>query len=297
MLRSGQMMLAQAMIYRRLGRDWTRNKADPIPSEIFEIIRLFGDNPTPAHPFSIHEIARVGQKYGKTIGDWFAPSTIALALAELVSLYKPDGLRVVVSEDGGLYLDKIAETCAPAQDPDNKGDGGSWKGAVIIVPMRLGLDSMNAVYYPPLLELFRFPQSLGIVGGKPRASLYFIAAQDDYVFYLDPHVIQYAVNTDEEFPIDTFRTTCTKKMHVSEIDPSLALAFYCKDKPDLDDFCRRMEELTGKYKDATLFTISSKAPDYQGSSCLTALSDDEEEGGGGNDKEDVEIEMGDMVVL
>jgi len=276
-------MLAQALIYHRLGRDWTINKGDPVPPEIYEIIRLFGDNPTPAHPFSLHDIARVGQKYGKTIGDWFAPSTVALSLAELASLHKVDeGLRLIVSEDGGLYLDKITQACSDGNE------SGHWKSAVILIPLRLGLDSMNAVYYPPILELFQFPQSLGVVGGKPRASLYFIAAQDEYVFYLDPHVIQATVNTDEEFLIDTFHTTCTRKMHVSEIDPSLALAFYCKDKADLDDFCHRIDELTGKYKEATLFTISHQAPDYHSSSSRNVNED--------GDEDEIEMDM-DMVVL
>jgi len=41
-----------------------------------------------------------------------------------------------------------------------------------------------------LKEMFKFPQSLGILGGRPRASYYFVACQDDDVFYLDPKLIQ-----------------------------------------------------------------------------------------------------------
>jgi len=296
MLRSGQMMLAQALIRHRLGRDWTLNKGGPVPPEIFQIVRLFGDNPTPDHPYCLHNIATTGQKYGKTIGEWFSPSVVALSLAELVTHYKSDHIRLLVSEDATLYRERVLETCAPPAAATGAAD--IWTtGAVFVVPLRLGLDAMNAIYYPPLLELFQFPQSLGIVGGKPRASMFFVAAQDEYVFYLDPHVIQNFVNTDEDFPIDTFRTTCTRKMHVSEIDPSLALAFHCRDQHDFDDFCHRMDELAEKHKDAILFTISQTVPDYKSSSHREGEGEGEGQGEGeGEGEGDAEIDM-DMVVM
>ncbi len=102
--------------------------------------------------------------------------------SELVSLQRPEGLKLIVSDDGALYLDKVMALCAPpplpASHSSSAGPSSSlWKELVILIPLRLGLDNMNPVYYTPILELFKFPQSLGIVGGKPRASLYFIAAQ------------------------------------------------------------------------------------------------------------------------
>ncbi len=36
---------------------------------------------TPAAPYSIHNIAQKGVAYGKKIGEWFGPSTIALVLS------------------------------------------------------------------------------------------------------------------------------------------------------------------------------------------------------------------------
>jgi cysteine protease ATG4 len=45
-------------------------------------------------------------------------------------------------------------------------------------------------YIPSLQATFTFPQSLGILGGKPGASTYIVGVQDENAFYLDPHEVQ-----------------------------------------------------------------------------------------------------------
>lgn len=45
-------------------------------------------------------------------------------------------------------------------------------------------------YIPLLVATFTFPQSLGILGGKPGVSTYIVAVQDDNAFYLDPHEVK-----------------------------------------------------------------------------------------------------------
>lgn len=45
-------------------------------------------------------------------------------------------------------------------------------------------------YLPLLCATFQFPQSLGILGGRPGASTYIVGVQDDKAFYLDPHEVQ-----------------------------------------------------------------------------------------------------------
>lgn len=49
---------------------------------------------------------------------------------------------------------------------------------------------VNPRYIPQLLEVLKWPQSLGIVGGRPSSSLYFIGCQGEQVLYLDPHDVQ-----------------------------------------------------------------------------------------------------------
>lgn len=67
-------------------------------------------------------------------------------------------------------------------DPDSKEKegGGEWKPLIMLIPLRLGLDNLNLDYVPALKEVFHYPQSLGIIGGRPRSSLYFVGYQGNY---------------------------------------------------------------------------------------------------------------------
>jgi len=49
---------------------------------------------------------------------------------------------------------------------------------------------VNSRYVPQLQEVLQWPQSAGIVGGRPSSSLYFIGHQGQSVLFLDPHEVQ-----------------------------------------------------------------------------------------------------------
>lgn len=80
MIRCGQMVLANALIFKNLGRKWKWSpEAIDKNSEIYiKILKLFQDKVT--SPYSIHNLVKIDQQDGKNIGDWFGPNTIAQAL-------------------------------------------------------------------------------------------------------------------------------------------------------------------------------------------------------------------------
>ena len=49
---------------------------------------------------------------------------------------------------------------------------------------------MNPRYCGQLQQVLTWRGSLGIVGGRPSSSLYFVGAQAERVLYLDPHDVQ-----------------------------------------------------------------------------------------------------------
>ncbi|KAJ7718860.1 hypothetical protein DFH07DRAFT_710089, partial [Mycena maculata] len=50
-----------------------------------------------------------------------------------------------------------------------------------------GPNGINPVYYETIKMLYTFQQSVGIAGGRPSSSYYFVGVPGDGLFYLDPH--------------------------------------------------------------------------------------------------------------
>jgi len=81
-----------------------------------------------------------------------------------------------------VYLQDIEDIC---RTPNG------WKALILLVPLRLGADSrLNPIYAPCLTSLLTLDVCIGMIGGRPRHSLYFIGYQDDKLIHLDPHYCQ-----------------------------------------------------------------------------------------------------------
>ena len=92
------------------------------------------------------------------------------------------------------------------------------------------------------------PQALGVAGGKPSSSLYFIGFQDSNAFYLDPHSLKSALY-DLQTIISTldYHTDLVGYTPISEIDPSMLIGFYLMDLDDFAVFETEFEGLQEKY--------------------------------------------------
>lgn len=75
MIRSGQMMLAQALIVHFLGRSWRYDESvafTTAENHIHrKIIRWFGDQNSLNSPFSLHKIVELAKSNGKRVGEWY----------------------------------------------------------------------------------------------------------------------------------------------------------------------------------------------------------------------------------
>jgi len=86
---------------------------------------------------------------------------------------------------------------------------------------------------------------VGIIGGKPQASLFLIGYQDNDVIYLDPHVVQDAVKPTATFNPALFETYHCKiplKMPLSNIDPTLAIGLLFHSKENFISFVKSHKE-------------------------------------------------------
>lgn len=275
MLRTGQMMLAQALIVHFLGRDWLLSSQDLQPYSVYrQILRLFADTPSLVAPFSLHNIVLKNKAMTPTPESeykgeaWFAPSLIAKVLRSLVQQYAPDSFCMYVPTDGVVCIDKVTLQCVQQRERGNhrvsiNNDSyqeGSWRSVLILIPLRLGIEKLNPIYYKAIRECLKLPQSIGIIGGKPKQSFYFVGFQDDHLIYLDPHVVQEVVRPDQEFTNDTYHCRAPQKIHFSDVDPSLAIGFYCRTKQEFEHWCATIT----KYEKEMdfIFSVVDEQPVY-----------------------------------
>ncbi|XP_073296444.1 cysteine protease ATG4-like [Primulina huaijiensis] len=283
MLRSSQMLVAQAFLFNKLGRSWRKSPHKPIDQSYMEILHLFGD--AEDSPFSIHILLQAGKVYGLAPGSWVGPYAMCRTWESLV--------RNKIKETGNGVLSSMMTIYVVSGSDGERGgapvlciedisrhlsefSGGElvWGPILLLVPLVLGVEKVNPRYLPLLSATLMFPQSLGILGGRPGASTYIVGVQDEKAFYLDPHEVQQVVDIKRgNLDVDTSSYHCdiVRHMPLDSIDSSLAIGFYCNGKSDFDDFCSRASELIDQSNGAPLFTItenrlSPKSTRYQNTS-------------------------------
>lgn len=159
--------------------------------------------------------------------------------------YTKTGLKVYVNGDGAdVYEDSLFELA--------KSDNGTFKPTLILVGVRLGIDRVTPVYWDALKASLQLPQSIGIAGGRPSSSHYFFGIQNDQFFYLDPHYTRAALPlrsdpaeyTEEE--IDSCHTRRLRRLPLTDMDPSMLLAFLVKDEEDWVAWRKAVTDAAGK---------------------------------------------------
>eukprot|EP00794_Sanderia_malayensis_P011206 gene11206-12381_t len=108
MLRCGQMMLAQAMTMRHIGRKW-RWRPKTTNSTYMLILQSFLEKKDSL--YSIHQIAQMGVSEGKQIGQWFGPNTIAQVIKKLVMFDEWSNFGVYVAMDNTVVIEDIRRLC------------------------------------------------------------------------------------------------------------------------------------------------------------------------------------------
>ncbi|KNC50344.1 cysteine protease ATG4 [Thecamonas trahens ATCC 50062] len=69
------------------------------------------------------------------------------------------------------------QAAASCSDNDAPSEAAGFLPLLILVPLRLGIDAVNPLYYPSLQALLAFPQSRGMMGGRPNSAFYFVASR------------------------------------------------------------------------------------------------------------------------
>uniref|UniRef100_A0A8C4MNM1 Cysteine protease n=1 Tax=Equus asinus asinus TaxID=83772 RepID=A0A8C4MNM1_EQUAS len=133
MLRCGQMMLAQALICRHLGRDWNWEKQKEQPKEYQRILQCFLDRKDCC--YSIHQMEKM--------------CCILPLSADTAGESPPSSLN------------------ASNRSKSTSAGWPAWKPLLLIVPLRLGINQINPVY----VDAFKVMSSFSWTLTQPRLLL------------------------------------------------------------------------------------------------------------------------------
>lgn len=275
MIRTGQMMLAEALLRLELGRAWRLVNSDTSYSLAHQnILRRFVDAPNVFCDLSIHRIVQIGVRYGKQPGDWYGPETIATVFQELVHANPYAKLSIHVARGSTIVSGRISQYFSNTTN----------KPLLLLIPVRLGLQRVNSIYQSFILGCLQLSCSVGIIGGKPRHSVYFIGhSVDGKLLYLDPHSVQKAVRMDGCFPrmadLQSYHCRQPRYMDVGEMDPSMTIGFLLENVAAFEQFCRDVKMLTNKT--TPFFHVVDVEPcvntDDVSDACAMDMSEEEEE--------------------
>ncbi|WFD32178.1 Cysteine protease atg4 [Malassezia sp. CBS 17886] len=182
---------------------------------------------------------------------------------------------------------------------------GRWRPVLILAAQRLGIDAVAPPHRAALLNTFAFPQTVGIAGGRPASSLYFVGRYRDNVLFLDPHTTRTSVpfrhpppslyredraehasgsslftswycNAYAPQELATFQASQVHSMPVGSMDPSMLFGFLCTSEADWDDLQQRLQAL-----DAPLLGVAD-APQERDADVDSEWSDEGDRGESGD---------------
>lgn len=235
MLRCGQMVVAECLQRLYLGRDfrWSPSEAS---DQYLDILPLFADERSAL--FGVHQLSMVNSDE-KAIGSWIGPNGVAQAIKKMTN-YDPDQrLNVQVAMNNVLVISEIiASSCTE----------GPWKPLLLFVPVRLGINDINPMYFSSLKACFELEQCAGVIGGRPNHALFYLGYTCDDLICLDPHETQFASPVgsksceEEEEADSTYHTEQFYRWHMDELDPSIALCFFCPSEASFHQLIKKVRE-------------------------------------------------------
>ncbi|KAE8300055.1 Cysteine protease ATG4D [Larimichthys crocea] len=270
MLRSGQMLLAQGLLVHLMPRDWAWPDAQQLTDVDFEVFRprspaRAGGVPIPS--FGSPRGSNTPEKSPHRASS--APNAARKRDPSLKAVAKTSALHnlaVYVAQDCTVYKEDVVRLCdlSLSQNPPDP-SSQAWKSVIILVPVRLGGEALNPSYIECVKNILKLDCCTGIIGGKPKHSLYFIGFQDEQLLYLDPHYCQPVVDVSQvNFSLESFHCSSPKKMPFNRMDPSCTIGFYAKNKKDFESLCSAVSEALSSSKEKyPIFTfVEGRGQDY-----------------------------------
>uniref|UniRef100_A0A1I8JAJ9 Cysteine protease n=1 Tax=Macrostomum lignano TaxID=282301 RepID=A0A1I8JAJ9_9PLAT len=233
MYRCAQMLLGNALQMLHLGRGWRvqqeqRQRQQPAGQQLVgQLLNLFNES---TGQLSLRRLLQCAS--GAPPGRFIGPATAAEAVRQAEASYEPmlATLSVLVARQSCINRDQLAEMLRPNAFRDNR-------AVLLLLPLWLGgARQANPMYLAALQVLLGDEACVGMLGGRPRHSVYIFGYQGDRLLYLDPHVCEPA----SAGPGLHYRAR-PRLVRLPELDPSCALGFLLRSWPEADSFLRRVD--------------------------------------------------------
>jgi cysteine protease ATG4 len=99
-----------------------------------------------------------------------------------------DQLKIYVAQDCTIYKQDVIDLCTSNTNNNRNKDStitldgenlskGAFKPCILLISVRLGGEELNEIYVPSLKLFLEMDICIGMIGGKPKHSLYFIGYQ------------------------------------------------------------------------------------------------------------------------
>lgn len=122
-----------------------------------------------------------------------------------------------------------------------------FQPTLIVLGIRLGIEKVTPAYHAALQAALELPHSVGIAGGRPSSSHYFVGHQADQFFYLDPHYTRPMLHPQPQAEdVATCHTRRLRRLALAEMDPSMLLGFLVRSREDFDAWRKAVAEMPGK---------------------------------------------------
>lgn len=228
--------------------------------------------------FRVH-VAAGGTVYRDTIEETMTRDHVATAEHEK-QINEDNHPEQSHSLDAQWVSDDLLDPLSLAYKDSLRGREVPWDTSLLLlIPLRLGLKSFNNDYIEAVSFTFSLPQSVGVLGGRPRGARWFYGALSDgsKIFGLDPHTVQAApkrrtalMNGVQSSIVDlsddymrSVHTTYPEVFSLSKMDPSIALGFYCRGRDDLESVFASIQSWKRSHpKSPDLFTVADQMPQY-----------------------------------
>ena len=184
-------------------------------------------------PFSIHNICKFAEFFGKDAGEWFSDITMIKIFQAINCELDPMNIEILHFTEGVIYQKELIEYCFVEGDKedhftfDDKYYKFDKKG-IIFISIRAGLEKVEKEYYTAINELFNIPFNLGIIGGRTNLAHYFIGKYKDKLIYLDPHLNQKSIQTYSELISDntSYLSKDLYQLDIKNMSAGFTVGFY-----------------------------------------------------------------------